>query len=553
MEQRFPFFQAAALAALTAATFTGPVFAQTCESNPCLHGSCFDGGEGGGFYCSCDPGWTGELCDAEEVLEAPPVVTPTSVCWNQDFATTAAPLIFDYVGDANQGGIAVTGGRLQLTSDGTSFYHGQDNGGFAHRWVLGDFRVEVQLEGFPVNAGGGYRRSGLTVRTGTGEEDARVFVEFLPQHPVYNQPALMFDYRTASGTAAELASTKLGTIPTHLAIDRRGDKFTVWYSTDGLNWVKPAGAAGGSITLPISPFLEVGMMSASYDATTTLTSEFDDFELCQPNSEMLPSLPEPAACEPGRPLDVVYLLDTSGSAGHAFPNGPTQVDAAQAVIARLNARLAAELPGSRASLVVYRGGPAPLYATGTGGSEVQPLSASFSAIDASVAAINPAAINPSTSSPLAIGLERVRGLLHDQGDPANQPILVLLGDGGANVDANGFGPQYYKSAELAALSVGGGGVYYTVGEMGWRGNWNGPIATWDGKALADAMQAGIVLKADFPELRIETVGLHGDASYRGDLFGFLAEYGGGQLNELTDAAEAEALADAIFGRLDCTP
>ncbi len=145
------------------------------------------------------------------------------------------------------------------------------------------------------------------------------------------------------------------------------------------------------------------------------------------------------------------------------------------------------------------------------------------------------------------------GLLHDQGDPANQPILVLLGDGGTNVDADGMGPQFYKSAELAALSVGGGGLYYTVGEMGWRGNWNGPIATWDGKALADAMQAGIVLKADFPELRIETVGLHGDASYRGDLFSFLADYGGGQLNELTDAAEAEALADAIFGRLDCTP
>ncbi len=222
------------------------------------------------------------------------------------------------------------------------------------------------------------------------------------------------------------------------------------------------------------------------------------------------------------------------------------------MIAALNARVSAALPGSRAGLVVYKGGPAPAYNTGTGGSVLEPLSSSFAAVDAAVAAINPAAINPTTSSPLAIGLERARGLLTDQFDPASQPVLVLLGDGSTNVDAAAMGPQHYKNAEMAAISNFVFGGYRSVGETAWLGNWNGPIATWDGQALADAMQAGLQLKADFPSLTIEAVGLHGDASYRDDLLGFLAAYGGGQLHELTDAAGAEALAEAIFERLDCS-
>lgn len=476
----------------------------------------------------------------------------TTTCVTEDFASGLGALAVDNVGDADQADAVAAGGRLRLTSDGSAFYHGSDNGGFLHRGVTGDFRVEVVLAGFPSNTGGGYRRSGLTVRTGSGPNDPRVYVELLPQHPVYGQSALMFDYRGTDGVARELASTQLGlATPLRLAIDRRGNRFTVWYSADGVNWVKPAGGAGGTATIAMPATVEVGLMQASYDTSVTLTAEFDDLELCQPTEEELPPPPPPVACVPGQPLDLVYLLDASGSSPSAFPGGPTQLDAARQAIARLNDLVEATLPGSRAALISYQGGPAPAYATGAGATVRSPLTASFAAVEAAAAAISPAAINPTTSSPLAHGLAAARELLEAGAAPGARPVVVLLGDGFVNVDALGNGPAAYRTGEMTAISLIGPGGYRTVGETGWLGNWNGAIATWDGEALANAMAAGLFLKQRLPASSLSALGLHGAGNYRADLLGFLAEYGAGVYFEATDAATLEAGVAAIYAGIAC--
>lgn len=478
----------------------------------------------------------------------------TTVCQREDFSTGLGSLDFDFVGDADQGGASNAGGRLRLTSDGSAFYHGSDNGGFLHRSVSGDFRVEVVLEGFPSNTGGGYRRSGLTVRSGTGPNDPRVYVELLPQHPVYGQPALMFDYRGDDGVARELGSTKLGlAAPLRLAIDRRGNRFTVWYSADGINWVKPAGAAGGSVVIAMPESVEVGLMQASYEPAVTLTTEFDDLEICQPSSEALPPLPPPVACVPGQPLDLVYLVDASGSSPSAFPGGPTQMGAARQAIARLNDLVETGLPGSRAALVTYQGGPAPAYSTGAGATLRSPFSANLGNTETAAAAINPGAINPTTSSPLSQGLAAARELLAASGAPGARPVVVLLGDGFVNVDAAGHGPASYKTAEMQAMTLFAGGSYRTIGETGWLGNWNGPIHTWDGEALAGAMAEGLFLKELLPGASIEALGIHGAGNYRDDLLRFLADYSAGTYAEATSAAGVETGVDAIYAGLACHP
>lgn len=522
----------------------------TCASSPCLHGSCSE--DAHGFSCACDPGWSGLTCGSEFDPGLAATTTATTVCRTEGFDDDLGVMGFHFVGDADQGSAAVSSGKLHLTSDGTQLYHGTDNGGFVSQTVTGDFRAEVQLLGFPVNAGGGYRRSGLTVRTGTGPNDPRVYIEYLPNHPVYNKSALMFDYRGLTG-ASELASTKLGlTLPLHLAIDRRNNVVTAWYSTDGVNWIKPVGAAGGSVSVDIADTAEVGLMSASYDAATTLTSEFDNFELCQPRAERLPALPEPVACEPGRPLDIVYLLDVSGGGTSYFGWNMTQLDAYRYAIGRINGFVETHLPGSRAALVAFRGGPAPAYNTGAGATLVSPFSSTLSDASSAANSINVLALNPSTSSPLAHGLDQVRQLLLADSDPANQPVVVLLSDGSTNVDIAGRGPQHYKNAELQALSIYDNTSYLSVPQAGWLGGWNGPISTWDGEPLADAMAQALRLKADMPNVIVESLAVFVNMDSRPDLLDFFADYGSGHMAAAYDLDSLDVGAYGIFDNVDCS-
>lgn len=487
----------------------------------------------------------GASCD-RGAFELEPL-TPSTVCSSETFSTDLGAFNLSSVGDAYQVDAAVVDGKLQLTSDGSALYHATDNGAFLSQSVTGDFRIEVELEGFPVDAGGGYRRTGITVRTANGPSDPRVFVELLPLHPSYGESALMFDYRGLDGVAKELASTKRGlALPIHLAIDRRGDKFTAWYSTDGINWVKPGGAAGGSVTIAMPATVEVGMMSASYDTSVTLTSEFDNFEVCQPNTQELPTLPSAVACVPGQALDIVYLVETGGTATSAFPGGPTNLDAARGAIGEMNDLVEANLPGSRAAVIAYKGGPAPAYATGTGAAVLSPLTTDFDAAESAAAAINVLAINPSTSSTLSRALAAARQLLVAGAQPGSRPVVVVLGDGVVNVDINGNGPLSYKNAEMSAIAIISGLGYRTVGEAGWLGNWNGPISTWDGEALANAMAQGLFLKEKLPEVSVFTIGLHGAGLYRMDLLAFLADYTGGTYSDTTDGVSLSNAVNTTF-------
>lgn len=522
-----------------------------CAANPCLHGDCTD--LFNGFSCSCDPGWSGLLCGSEFDPTLPFTSSATTVCRTETFDDDLGVMDFHFVGDANDGSAVVSSGRLQLTSDGTQLYHGTDNGGLVSQTVTGDFRAEVQLLGFPVNAGGGYRRSGLTVRSGTGPNDPRVYIEYLPHHPVYNKSALMFDYRGTSGTASELASTKLGlALPLHLAIDRRGDSFTAWYSSDGVNWIKPTGAAGGTIGFDMPDTTVVGPMSASYDSSITLTSEFDNFELCEPVAERLPSLPEAVTCDSGRPLDIVYLLDVSGGGTTFFGWDMSQLDAYRHAIGEINGFVDAALPGSRAALVAFRGGPAPAYTTGAGATVLSPFSSSLTDAESAANAINLLALNPSTSSPLAHGLDRARQLLVADGDSAHQPVVVVLSDGSTNVDFAGRGPQHYKNAELQILSILDDASYLSVPEVGWLGGFNGAISTWDGEPLADAMAQALALKNDVPNVIVESLGIFINADSRPDLLTFFSDFGSGHLTTAYDLDTLNQGAYTIFDNLDCS-
>ena len=211
----------------------------------------------------------------------PPDLGPIPSCASDSFdqglheAWTLSAL-----GNTDQIATDSSAGTLKLTGDGTSAYIGPDHGAFLHQTVDGDFRIEVDVLDFPVNAGGPYRKAGLMVRAGLDALSRRVMVQYIPDFNGQG-PALQFRARTSEGGPGDVAlgSNLFGAgLPVRLAIEHTGGIYTVEFSTDdGATWRRPAGGSNGQIPLDLGPQPLAGLHAVSYDTETALTVELDDF------------------------------------------------------------------------------------------------------------------------------------------------------------------------------------------------------------------------------------------------------------------------------------
>ena len=190
------------------------------------------------------------------------------------------------IGGADQGMAVATGGQLQLTGDGEVLYQPRtDSFVFLRRANrLGNFRTEIDVAGFPFDAGGPYRKAGLMIRASDAANSPMVQVSYIPNWEDSGHAVLQFRYRATAGGAGDGAlGSNIYDMPAHppvrLAIERIGDVFRVFYSTNGgVTWKQPAGGSRGSISLPaFGPNSAVGPFVVSYSATTALTAAFDNF------------------------------------------------------------------------------------------------------------------------------------------------------------------------------------------------------------------------------------------------------------------------------------
>ena len=73
-------------------------------------------------------------------------------------------------------------------------------------------------------------------------------------------------------------------VPVRLAVERQGDSFSVYFSTDaGSTWAQPRGGSQGMIDIPAmgrNPLL--GLDVVSYSASMALTAEMDNLAVCSP-------------------------------------------------------------------------------------------------------------------------------------------------------------------------------------------------------------------------------------------------------------------------------
>ena len=215
---------------------------------------------------------------------------PAELCELDDFEDGSLDPAWQFVqiGDADQGAVAEADGTLQLTSDGTSLFHGTDNGTLVYRGETGDFRAQVRVSDIPVDEGGPVRKGCLMVRSGTGDLDARVMACYIPHLPNTTTQAIQFDVRREDGTAEEMADFVINAIlPVEMAIVREGNVLRVEYSLDrGQTWIQPDGLLGGEVSLDLGSSPVLGLMVASYDSAVTTTVAFDNFEVCRPNPDL---------------------------------------------------------------------------------------------------------------------------------------------------------------------------------------------------------------------------------------------------------------------------
>lgn len=475
-----------------------------------------------------------------------------------DNQANVAPWTLSQIGDVDQAAVAEAGGRLLLTGDGTELYHGADHTAFYHQSITGDFRAEISLESFADSLGGGFRKAGLMVRTGTGANDPRIMIAYVPNHPTYNRPALQFDYRGTDGVARELASTPLGLpMPLRMAIDRRGNLFQVYFSTNGgASWSTPAGAAGGRITLNLPATLQVGPNVTSYSATQATTATFSRFELCSPDGSALPGPGPGAACSPNRPLEILYLLDISGSMTLPYPGAPSKIDAARAAIAQVNDVLAAQAPNTEVALIAFNGKDNPSYNLISSTRILAHFTNDYAAIEAAAATINPASIDPRTTTPTAIALKKAIEMLEAEHTPSALPIVVLFTDTVPNIDSDGYGPSQYTFNEIQNISLYDGlGNFRPFGQVAWSGNYNASRHTYDGEVLANAMYELEELRDRIADVIFYGVAIQGDGVasqvFREDLLDYGAYLTGGDVFSAANAGDLGNSLVSIINILDC--
>jgi regulation of enolase protein 1 (concanavalin A-like superfamily)/Na+-transporting methylmalonyl-CoA/oxaloacetate decarboxylase gamma subunit len=154
-------------------------------------------------------------------------------------------------------------GVFKLTDQGADIWAKADKGNFVCRPALGDFDLVVRV--LSVEKTDPYTKAGLIVRPSLLPDRMNVATFYLAGRMVSHQR------RPSLGADSTSVKIEGQDSPHWLKMERRGDKFTSFHSTDGQDWQEIA-----SDTLKIHPQTLIGITVTSHNASKSATAEFDN-------------------------------------------------------------------------------------------------------------------------------------------------------------------------------------------------------------------------------------------------------------------------------------
>ncbi len=270
-----------------------------------------------------------------------------------------------------------------------------------------------------------------------------------------------------------------------------------------------------------------------------------------PTPEPTP-LPTPVPCvTTTSPVDLLYVLDTSGSMNFMYLGSGTKLEAAQQAILTLNQAIAAENNGSRVALITFQGsgngtGHPPIFSNNI--NVVSGFTADMNAFNALVQALN-----ANGSTPTAAAVNQVTSWLPTAWDPARIPVVILISDGVPTLNLAGHGFQDGDVQQVHIYKSDGSlKTADQVRQLGKRySQYNNERA---GETLADAMIAISNLKTALPSVKLYAVAVQAASTegiFNDEILRYAAAQGGGQFYMAEDANSLAAALQLAFVNSSC--
>lgn len=236
--------------------------------------------------------------------------------------------------------------------------------------------------------------------------------------------------------------------------------------------------------------------------------------------------PEPEPCEDAAPIDLLYVLDVSGSMKMLYPGSGTKLQAAQRAIKKLNEWVAEQDNGSRVALLTFHSA-----GTGQGHPPVYPTDVKIaSEFTADINAFNAVVdgLRASGGTPTAEALNLAASWLPGAWDANHVPVVILVSDGVPTVDLETYGFNDYEVQKVGLYDQNGNSL--TAEQVRQKGKNFPEYGQKAGEPLADTMLAIQNLMAAVPDAQVHAVAVQADQHgiFNDDVLKYVATQGNGQ-------------------------
>jgi regulation of enolase protein 1 (concanavalin A-like superfamily) len=192
----------------------------------------------------------------------------TSFTWNTTAPQGLALTGRDIGTPGAAGSNSLTAGVYTVSGSGNDIWGSSDNFRFVSQSFAGDGEIIVRVTS--QTSTDPWAKAGLMFRETLTAGSRHALVALTPGN------GIAFQYRTTTaGSSGDAGSRPAAPAPNNwLRLTRRGDVFTGYQSTDGINWTTV-----GNVTIPMSAVINVGLCVTSHYDGLLSTAVFDNLQL----------------------------------------------------------------------------------------------------------------------------------------------------------------------------------------------------------------------------------------------------------------------------------